>query len=326
MSDKQIIDGILYRKAVPEMDDEKVLLLYNYAFNRTFSMEWFRWFNYSCPFGPNRLYIAEDQTTSSIVGSWGLLPYKVKFNDEVIGGSLASNLVTHPCYRRRGIFANVVKFALAQEERYGSKISLNAPNKLSEMGLAALRGYLKVGFEIISDLDFIITYNNKPEQFKATKVGRFSEKFDLLLSTSIDKMKFAVFKDHRFLNWRYFDRPDQEYHVYAYQDENTVLDFIVLKYFEENGYKKAHILDIYAINEYVFNDLLNVAKSFAFTRNCQELNCWQIRNSPYAPWFYKRGFELSANKYALMLSNNFGVKEVLISQDWWFALGDNDVY
>lgn len=320
MSDKQIIDGILYRKAVPEVDDEKILSLYNYTFNRTISMEVFRWLNYSCPFGPNRLYIAEEQTTSSIVGAYGLLPYKVKFNNEVIDGSLCTNVATHPDYQGRGIFVNLGKFALAQEERYESKISLGVPNK------NALRGHLKVGFEIVSDLDFIVNYSNKPEEFKATKIDRFSEKFDVLLSTSIDKMKFAVFKDHRFLNWRYFDRPDQEYHVYAYQDENTVSGFIVLKYFEENGYKKAHILDIYAINEHVFNDLLNVAKSFAFTRNCQELNCWQIRNSPYAPWFYKRGFELSANKDILIVKKNFGVKKALISQDWWFMLGDNDSY
>lgn len=320
MSDKQIVDGILYREAVPEMDDGKILLFYSYTFNRTFSMEWFRWFNYSCPLGANRLYVAEDQTTSSIVGAYGLLPYKVKFNDEVTSGSLCTNVVTHPDYQGRSIFVNLGKFALAQEERYESKISLGVPNK------NALRGHLKVGWEIVCDLDFIVNYNNKPEEFKATKIDRFSENFDLLLSTIINRMKFAVFKDHSFLNWRYFDRPDKEYHVYAYQNENTALGLIVLKYFEENGYRKAHILDIYAINEHVFNDLLNAAKSFTFIRNCDELNCWQIRNSAYAPWFYKRGFELSANKHILIVKNNFGAKNGLVSRDWWFMLGDNDVY
>jgi len=102
------------------------------------------------------------------------------------------------------------------------------------------------------------------------------------------------------------------------------LGFIVLKYFKENGYKKAHILDIYALEGEAFNDLLNVAEDFAFRGNCQELNCWQIRKSPYKSWFVNRGFELSTNRYALMLHHNFGKKESC--GNWWFTLGDNDAY
>ena len=271
-------------------------------------MEWFKWFNYSCPFGENQIYVAEDQ--DKIIGAYGLLPYKIKFNDEVVDGYLCTNVCVLPAYQRQGIFINLGRFVIGD-----NKLALGVPN------LQAIKGHLKVGWELLSNLDFIVSYNSDLGSFKSTRLGRFDKRFNSLLS--VDKMRFAIVKDYKFLNWRYFDRPDKEYQVYAYKDADTVLGFIVLKYFEKDDYRKTHILDIYAINQDIFDDLITTAKTFTHIRNCNEINCWQIDNSIYADWFHKRGFELSTNRNVLIIRDNLNK---IKKNNWLFMLGDNDVY
>lgn len=317
-------ENMLYREAVPKDEDGKMLFLMKESFNLVFSLEWFRWFNFLSPYGNNRLYVVEDKIKNKLVAGYGLLPYKLKINNKIVKGSLCTNGMTHPDYRMKGLFTNLGKFALSREENFGSKISLAVSNK------NAIKGHLKIGWKIISDLNLMAKRKNLKRKYNSTKIKRFDKRYDVLFQEIVNKCNFAIVKDYQFMNWRY-DRPDKHYQIYSLSEKNKPKGFIVLQYSKERKSlskpekgAKAVIVDIFASNRDVFNDLLNAAETFA--KDCKELICWQITNSLYADWFSERGFQLKEDKRTLLLKNNFGPEINITHLNWWFALGDNDVY
>ncbi|MFC1954049.1 GNAT family N-acetyltransferase [Chloroflexota bacterium] len=310
---------IIYRKAIPLKDDKEILSVYNEAHGQELTMEWFKWYNYTCPYGANRLCVAEDRDTSRIAAVWGMLPLRVKLNDKIVNGSFASNATTHPDYQHKGIFTELNKFVQSQEKQHDVKVSVGI------FGENDIWGMKHLGWEILGDLEFIACYNTTGiEVPRIIEVNRFTKEFDWLMLESYRKTRFSFFKTHEFLNWRYFDRPDQQYHVYAYRTEDKLSGFSVLKYFEENGYKKAHILDMYFLNENTFDVLIGISKNFSVAGGCHVLNCWQAKYSPYLEWFFQRGFEPTTHRQ--VLKSNLGPIEKLPKHDWWFMLGGYDVY
>jgi hypothetical protein len=314
-----IQNKINYRLAELPREEKKILELMKVCFGRDFRKDWFQWFNYNCPYGKNRVYVGEDIEKNTLVAAYGLLPYKIVINKKVMNGSLCTNVMTHPEYRGKGIFTQIGRYALLQETMFVSYFSVGVPNK------NALPGHLKVGWIIHSDLIFFKKFDNKKIDFKGEQVFEFTEEHGRLASTLLANMNFAIAKDSDFLNWRYFKRPDNEYITYEIRKEKKLRGFIILKYFTEKEYKKLHILDIYAIDKHTFSDLLKIPINLA--SDCDELNCWQIKNSPYVKLFLELDFHASNEKNALILFKNKGKEEFKISNSsWWFMLGDNDVY
>ena len=67
-------EGFAFREAIRPTEDAEILSVYNCAHQRALSMDWFKWFNYHCPNGENRLFVAEDEAQSRIAAVWGMLP------------------------------------------------------------------------------------------------------------------------------------------------------------------------------------------------------------------------------------------------------------
>ena len=79
-----------------------------------------------------------------------------------------------------------------------------------------------------------------------------------------------------------------------------------------------------AIDYQSFKQLIYCAEEHAIGRH--ELNCWQIDNSMYFDWFKKEEFYSTTEKNILtMIYLKEDMKKPNPS-NWWFTLGDNDVY
>lgn len=312
-------DKIIYRLAKLPEEEQKILELMNVCFGRDFQKDWFQWFNYQCPYGKNLVYVGVDVEKDVLVAAYGLLPYKLVINKKVMDGSLCTNAITHPEYQGKGIFTQIGRHALLQKPPYASYFSVGVPNK------NALPGHLKVGWIVHSDLIFFKKLDNKKNDFEGKQIFVFTDEHGRLASNSLANMNLTVARDSAFLNWRYFKRPDKEYIAYEIREEKKLRGFIILKYFTERKYKKLHIMDIYAIDNHTFLDLLKITINLA--SDCDELNCWQIKNSPYRNLFLESGFHASDEKNVLILFKHKGKEDFkIINGSWWFMLGDNDVY
>ena len=287
--------------------------------NRDFiSQKWYDWYNYKCPNGENRNYLAENLTTGEIAGGYGLLPIKIKVNEIFINGSIATNGMVVPRFQRRGLFSLLGRYCLAEEKKYNTKLTIGVPNQ------AAIKGHLNVGWDYMANLKFVSKYSFKKKEFVSKEIGKFDSRVDKLIDDISKKTNFMVMKDYTFLNWRYVQRPDKEYKIYFYEQDGNVDGYMVLKYFNDNGYKKTHILDIMVRSWNAFADLIKAAEYNSIGRD--ELNCWQIENSIYKDFFSKASFKETDKYDMFIIHTNYGDKIGIKPLNWWITLGDNDVY
>lgn len=280
--------------------------------------KWYYWFNFHCPTGHNRNYIAIDNTTGHFVGGYGLLPIRIKTNDQIVDGSLCTNVMTHPEHQGKGLFTQMGRYCIANEEKYGSKLVLGVPNQ------NAYRGHMKVGWRHISDLVFIakFTFRNKP--FISREIPIFDTRIDTFLHEVAKHANFMVVKDRKFLNWRYPQRPDKKYKLFIFERNGNIDGYMILKHFDANNYKKTHILDIMAQSKEAFDDLILAAEYHTIGRD--ELNCWQIKHSIYEKYFADNCFVETKNKDIFIIHTKHEDKMGLVPSSWWIALGDNDAY
>lgn len=313
------MDDFLMRLATEE-DTEDVLSLMQACFgDREFlNKAWYKWFYFGCPTGFTRNYIAIDEAARKVVGAYGWLPIRIKVNAQVVNGSLAINAMTHPDYQGKGLFTQMGRYCLSCEEAFRSRISLGVPNH------QAYPGHVKVGWKVYSDLSFIAKYSFLGKPCKSKEVPVVDARVDQLIQHVAGRANFMVLKDHRFLNWRYQQRPDQKYRLFVLENKGNIDGYMILKYFSEDGYKKTHILDIMAYSEEAFNDLVLAAEQCSSGRH--ELNCWQVRHSIHEELFTNNGFVVTEKKNILIIHANYGQDIELKPENWWFALGDNDVY
>ena len=308
----------LVLRAAGEEDDPALLDLFAAGFGRTWSPEWWRWFSRECPTGRNRAYVAEDPTRRRLASTYSLLPIRVRYNDGEIAASLAVNATTDPAYRGRGLFVRMGRYVLSSERAFNTPITLGMPNP------TAVPGHVKVGWETICDLSFLVKHDCREVAHRCRRVERFDATLDRLVEHIQERFNLLVLKDHRFLNWRTVDRPDKQYTCYVFAEDHDLRGYVVLKHFDEGTYRKSHVLDLHAADDDALAELLGAAESFAAGRD--ELNMWTNRWDPYQTAIRGHGFTLRNSHDLLILHQNYGTREPLREGGWSFSLADNDVY
>lgn len=311
------MQDFIFRSATRD-DDARLLDLFRASFDRDIAPEVWNWLSYSSPTGLNRTTIVEDSTNGELVCSYSLLPIKIRFNGKSIRASLCTNVNTRPDYQGRGLFTRVGEHALAQENNFDTSISIGMPNP------KALPGHKKVGWDVLFELPFLIKYDCRKREHRCREISQFDHRFDEFFAGIAEGYSFIVLKDYRFMNWRVVERPDKKYTLFIYEDGSKIRGYIVLKHFDDHGYLKSHILDIQADGVDVLSDLIAAAENFAAGRD--ELNLWTNSRNPYKQSFLASGFSVKESKDLLIAHFNFGDKEPLQENSWWFCLADNDVY
>ena len=92
------------------------------------------------------------------------------------------------------------------------------------------------------------------------------------------------------MNWRFCDRPGESLYRYALSGvPGNWPGYVVLKRWQEqDGYTKAHIVDLHAEDRSALSHLVTAAESYA--AGCQELNLWAASGYPYRAVLETRGF------------------------------------
>jgi GNAT superfamily N-acetyltransferase len=315
MDDQEIIYQLY-----SDEDPEPILKLMSECFNRDFysHFDWYQWFHRSCPTGDNKIFVAVDKESGRLAGGYGLLPISIKYNSDKISGLLCTNVMTHPDFRGKGIFVNIGKHALKSSINDDYPIALGIPNK------NAYPGHMKAGWEVRTNLSFYHKKSFSKKDVDTTEVSKFDERINELLKRISKNVNFMVAKDHRFLNWRYADRPDKDYLMFIHERSGEIDGYVVLKHFETEDNRKTHILDIMADNFEILSELVQTAENHAAGKD--ELNLWMIDNGIYLNEFKELGFTKDEENSNMLILYDNDKLEDLVEKNWWICLGDNDVY
>jgi GNAT superfamily N-acetyltransferase len=276
---------------------------------------------YAWEFGSNNdLYAVFDN--EDVVAGYCLLNYKAVFNQEVVDAALCNSVFVRPDYQGKNLFVRLGRYALTRAEEKGTKIVIGIPNK------NAVGGHKRVGWTFLGQINFL------EKEGKSVSRGKSHPGIILLNSSNIDSFidkiyqcslqvsqgrSFSILKDEFYFKWRYIDHPLSSYKVFAFVD-NEVLGYVVYKYYEP--LKRLHIIDIEAVNEEVFRELLKVYEGLQ--ENITLVNIWE--STIYKNYFLDSGFRRSEESNQLIAIYPYRKDPVLLGTQVNLVLGDNDVF
>lgn len=201
----------------------------------------YRWLFLNNPYNPLQkhfLHIAKDG--DKVIASDGLVPIPLIVGGKEYLAAWSVKTMTHPAYQRQGLFKRLTEFSIARAKDSGLQLLLGFANNQS------FPGYEKFGWNNLLERQAVL----RPVDLKAAlvkrlrikilgqvggnvfrgwdkrRIARLARRYDSLETTilttapaSLDgiwlRMKTAypvlVKRDHRYVNWRYNQRPDQDY-------------------------------------------------------------------------------------------------------------------
>jgi len=309
-------DRFVFRIADPVKEGTELFRFLADGYQRDFRVEDLTWYKTRHPLGKTRPYVAQEKHSGRFVASISMQTFLYRAGDVVGPMSLAVSGVTHPDYRRLGLFVAVNRLIPQAEGRLGIPFGIGFPNA------AALPGHLKAGWQAPVELRFLEKAQFPKTLSSAVRIDRFDESFDDLYRDASRIYDLVSVKDHRILNWRYFERPAAEYHCFAFRD-GRLRGFVVLKRFSEGSIRKAHIVDFLALTEDAADELISTAEHFA--EGSALLNLWMPLGSHHEAVFFRRGFEPTSERQPVIIRSHQGGPIPQFTAPW-LTLGDNDVY
>lgn len=293
--------------------DEWLSLFGNCFGQRDFvNLNWHNWFNLE--YNKNRVFVVKDGPR--MIASYGLYPMDIIFDSKNFQGYLCHNVMTDPEYGGMGLFTKLGKYSIDSVSGE-NVILLGIPNE------NAIRGHLKVGWQEMENIPF---YEKTNFVFQSKKHCVFKQIFsfdvtdDEKLISFMQKYKFYVKKDHRFLNWRFQKNPRHEYKIFK---SEPFTSYVVLKMYQDN-LNKIHIVDYGYEDTDDFINILNFTSTLCASLNVDILNVWCLHLEEQK-FLLENNFVESnfSNRLILHSSINFLEQD---TNNWHITLADNDVY
>jgi len=235
-------------------------------------LTWWNWMYKQNPAGQGIIFVADHN--DMIVGHYAIVPMLMNVNKNIVVGSLSLDTMTHPDYRRLGIFEALAKATYSYGQSKGINLVIGTPNIYSGPGLInklnwfivsshqlffkplnwenALRHRIhnKILLKIcgnIGKLSQHTIYRNRskiPRNINIIKISSFDDRIDEFWNDISHYHPITVVKNKEFLNWRYVAVPDKKYTIYIAETGNKIEGYIILRYETKKTRKIGLIFDM----------------------------------------------------------------------------------
>ena len=129
-----------------EGDEEFLLDLYEIATGKRIDLQSWKWLFQDNPTGKGHTWLAEYK--GKLIGQYAIIPMRMYIHNKPIYAMQSLDTMTHPDYRKQGIFITLARIAYEYAESRGFDLLYGFPNNIS------LHGFLKY-------LDFFVLDNLK---------------------------------------------------------------------------------------------------------------------------------------------------------------------
>jgi len=322
-------------------------------------MKWWRWMYKENPAGHGRIWLAEHD--GKIVGHSAIIPTVMKIGTEVATGFQSIGTMTHPGYRRQGIYETLAKKVYAEAAAEGMYVGYRFPNKnsypiairkLNWFDVAKMQGVRKplnwrntlksqISNRLLLSLGSIggnltdkIFY--RPGKIPVVKgltisqVSSFDERVNEFWDTVSDQYQIMVVRNKDYLNWRYVAIPGVNYQIYLAEKMGQICGYLVLRCVEQEQVKRSVIFDALAQSvetaEYLVSKVLERCRQ----EEVDIVSCSMIASKAYLKVFRKNGFIyvpfVKGMRFCAYSSSSCVSKEFLKNPENWFVQrGDSDI-
>lgn len=193
------------------------------------------WYIERNPYGADAGWVADDN--GKVVGRYGMIPLELQTLGQRVPIMQAVEIMTHPDYRRQGMFPAMAATVFADLPRLGYRFTIGFPNDAARPGHQKF-GWRELGFihasvrplrttvvarrrfknpwvarlvGLAGDVYLKLAHDwRRPRglsQVTSKTIERFDERFDDLWQRVGARYPIALARDSRYLNWRYVECP-----------------------------------------------------------------------------------------------------------------------
>jgi GNAT superfamily N-acetyltransferase len=313
-----------------------------------------RWEFLEGPNGPGLIYIVEDG--SKIVGHFADIPRLFSVQGGPILGTLSLDLMVHPDYWRKGIFAAMGRYGALRVKQDNGLFMTAFPIRLE-----TILGLRKIGWKDVVKLPVLVypirfhgilnRYFHFPplsllaggiarffyllffgwKKRKETngveieKVDEFDDQFDQFWQKALLLYPIMGVRNRNYLIWRYLRHPTRTYTIYRAKQSGEMKGYIVLRKVELLNFNSTVIVDLLALDEATLRALVGKGVQHSQRKGTDLLAFMVPQGHPYDRILRKRGFLPSPKTFQFMVYFH-SKREMLNSPEKWYVnWGDTDV-
>ncbi|KEY18787.1 GNAT family N-acetyltransferase [Kaistella antarctica] len=296
--------------------------------------------------------IAIDKETEKVAAVYAVFPVHFQIDRKKVLACQSLDTMTDVDYRGKGLFVKLAADVYQKAHSDGLKLVYGFPNGSSIHGFVK-----KLSWQVLDPVPFLI---------KPLKTKYFTDKIKMLswlpnisLSRSyglgknyiiknekvfpaaVDEIwnnfskdiKVAVHRDKAYLDWRYLNKPSEDYMIDHIYSGNKYIGYIVYCIKEKHGGKVAYIMEL--VYQLEFEDaasfLLKNALNIIRKSGADCILVWCLEHSPNYKIFSKRGFFTMPEKFK-PIELHFGVRAFDESlahmindrKNWYLSYSDSD--
>ncbi|EES48078.1 GNAT family N-acetyltransferase [Clostridium botulinum] len=307
-------------------DEKEIINLFKESFCK--EMKHFQWrWNYDANICKDK-FIKLMWDDKTLAGHYAILPNKMKIYDKIYEVGLSMTTMTSKEYKKQGVF---VKLASNLYEEIYNKVPIiyGFPNNNS------LHGFKKyLGWTHALDIEIYSCYTYKSELKSLDKNIKNVEFLDNRVNVLFDKFsnefkeyKLMIKRDKDYLHWRYDLNPYNKYYYLVYEKDNEYLGYCIYKIFEDGGKKVCDLVDIIAVNNGIYEELLKSLIDLIACNNIRKINSWFI-NKDKLEIGRKLGFNRTnlITHFGFKLNCDFLKLDDINNKKWYLTMGDSDVF
>lgn len=339
------------------MGSEDDLISYSDAFCKNDSpkdIERLRWVHFDNHQKRPMTTIVKNES-GDVAAIYATLPVVASVAGKRISVCQSLDTMTDSKHRGKGLFVSAAKAQYALSKSDGVGFVYGFPNSKSVHGfLKHLNWHLLdpvpfifkpvksgyfirkiLGNQIGSLLDFPLAFRKKiylHTNSKIKPVEFFDEKYDALWQSFSSDINIAIIRDSKYLNWRYINKPNEDYKIAALYEGNLLRGFVVYCFKQKHGGKIGYIMELITdlSSSQLAKSLLNYANNDLIGSGCEVVLAWCFDFSPNSVAFKKSGyFPLPSKLRPIELHfgySNFSCNDSVMAkrENWYLSYSDSD--
>jgi len=341
-----------------EKDMEEILSLRKLVFGEEerdkLDPQFWHWEFMNGPDGRALVYIVDHE--NKIIGHFADLPRHFSVDKEVVLGTLSIDLMVHPNYWRRGIFAAMGRYGAQRVKQEKGLFMTSFPIR-SE----TILGFRKIGWKEVAKLPVLaypirfrgilnrylhflplsllmggfvrvlyfllygLRWRGKRAGVEIEKVDSLDELFDRFWQKALSLHPLIGSRNRQYLTWRYLQHPTRHYTIYRAQRRGEMMGYIVLRKVELLNFNSAVIVDLLALDEESISALVKRGIQHGRQEGADLLGFMVPQGHSYYKRLRRMGFLPSFKTFLFMIYPLSEAEGILSSEKWYVNWGDTDV-
>ena len=337
-----------------EGDETQIIPLFNHIFNKSITSEYYNWkvslspFTLHCP----TVWIAE--TENKLIGHYASTPMKFWINSREYTVVHDSDAMTHPDFRKEGIFTALAQAARVEFRNCGVGFMMRLANRkwnlrtdyqnyevlkkihwfyrplranslrprsLKDIMLQGLRNIISFASRVPEPFIRLVTH-----RIRISESDHANDEFDVLWD-ELKQYYNAVVRNKVWLNYRYTRSPGQTYHFLSAYQNGQLRGYLVYRLQANASQTVAYIVDLFTAPK-------DIRIRLALVYHCvQKLNVLKVETvkalaqSDTSALFFLSGFFRARAHYEIAVAPlNAEVSNIDALRDGSFFMGgDFDV-